>query len=273
MLHTFTYAIALGTVLGTSAPFAPSAAAIAQSEKAPSESQNDLRQENSRLQQQVKSLEGDLAAARQRIKELEDRLAQLEKMASGTTAPTTPQDVAPDPQIGPGGLLAKLRNDFATGLLDKEVPVSGPGTDQPSQQAWAAYKRALDPLIARAERSGMEVRWVGTIAPLSVSQTGREVTMTVVFTNGGRDYPTPITVDEGMVARLRQPDGSMTSEPITVSAVITPKLRVNPDRREAGAFEKPPLVAPFVEFGYELKPRVILPPERTKQAQNPPAKP
>jgi hypothetical protein len=230
-----------------------------------SESQNDLRQENDRLAQQVRSLQGDLDAAQKRIKELEDRLAKLEQ-GGGLSAPNAkpPEPVAPDPALGPGGLLSKLRNDYMDAFQTKDIPTNGPGADPASQQAWTLHERALSSWIARAQKGVMDVQWVGTINPTSVEQRGRDVALELVFDNGGREFRNTVVIDQGMMSRLRGPDGSPTRGQVSVNAIVTPKLSVNSAKFEAGPFERPPLVGPYLEFGYELRPKVILPVERAR---------
>lgn len=234
----------------------------AQHTAAGQESQHDLRQENDRLHQQVQQLQADLEAAQQRIQELEEKLAQLAQQNTSTTnAPSapTPPAVAPDPALGPGGLLAKLRQDFRDATLGREIPSAPPGADPAGRQAWEQYMRLVDPWITRTQKQVIPVEWQGVIDPGSAQPQGRQVSFTVVFTNGGREYPTTISVEPGMFARLRGPDGNPITTPVLVNGTVTPRLRVNQDRAEAGAFERPPLIAPFVEFGYELRPRVVLP--------------
>jgi hypothetical protein len=272
MRHTSFYAVVLSTVLGGYPVMASQPAESTFQNQQGTESQNDLRQENDRLQQQVKSLEGDLAAAQKRIKELEDRIAQLEKSGVQTIPDAkAPEPVPPDPALGPGGLLSKLRDEYLEAFKSRDIPTSGPGADQLSQQTWAAHQRALESWLPRAQRGTVEVQWVGTIDPARVEQRGRDVTLTVVFTNGGRDFPTPITVDQGMVSRLLGPDGSLTRAPVTVNAIVTPRLRINSARFDAGPFEKPPLVGPFVEFDYDLHTKVLLPSDKVKPQPPKPA--
>ncbi len=265
MSNTSLYALAFSAVLTVlnSAPVqaAPVHALAPQS----SESQNDLRQENDRLAQQVRSLQGDLDAAQKRIKELEERLATLER-GSGLAAPDAkpPEPVAPDPALGPGGLLSKLRNDYLDAFQSKDIPTTGPGADPASQQAWTLHQRALESWIARAQKGVIDVQWVGTIDPASVEQRGRDVALVLVFNNGGREFRSPVVIDQGMMARLRGPDGSPTRGQVAVNAIVTPKLAVNSAKFEAGPFERPPLVGPYLEFGYELRPKVILPAERAR---------
>ncbi|MBL9141599.1 MAG: hypothetical protein JNK53_07000, partial [Phycisphaerae bacterium] len=250
---------------GALAPLASVAPAFAPAQS--DESQNDLRKEIDRLRQEVKALEADLDTALARVRELEALVAKSHSTHAAPPA-SAPVPMPANPALGPGGLLSTLQADYNSpeaGFAGKDIP-NGPGADPNSQKAWTAHQRALESWIAREQRKVSEVQWVGVVDPASVEQRGREVSMTLVFTNGGRDFRAPVTVDQGMVERLRGPDGSITQAPLTVNAVVTPRLRINPNRPDTGAFDNPPLVAPFVEFGYDLKIRVLLPEERAKPA-------
>lgn len=273
MFHTTIYAVmAAGVLASTHTLPARSITAPAQPAQA-DDSQSDLRKENDRLRQQVKTLEGDLQAALDRIKELEARLAKVNATPQSppATAPL-PTPMPANPALGPGGLLSTLQADYNSpeaGFAGKDVPMGGPGSDPATRQAWTNHQRALESWIAREQRKVNEVQWVGTIDPATIEQRGRDVAMVVVFTNGGRDFRTPIVVDQGLVERLRAADGAVTQAPIVVNAIASPRLTINPNRAETGPFDNPPLVAPFVEFGYDLKVRVLLPADRAKQATKP----
>lgn len=262
MLHAFSYALLASVVLAQ----APAPAGDPSLQSAPQgESQSDLRKENDRLRQHVQRLEGDLQAALERIRQLEAQLAG----AAPTQAPAAggnPAPVPANPALGPGGLLSALRADYysaETGLAGRDVPAA-PGDDAETRKAWTAYQRAVEPWIQREQRKTTEVQWIGTVDPTSVTQRGREVAMVVVFSNGGRDFRTPITVDSGVADRLRGSDGAITRAPVSVQAIVTPRLTLNPKRPDTGAFDNPPLVAPFIEFGYDLKVRVVLPADKAK---------
>jgi hypothetical protein len=273
MKHTPLYAALAAAVLGTSMALgqATGAPASAPPAAAPGQdaSQSDLRKEIDRLRQQVRALEADLQAALDRIEELERELAAKaagHPPSGGTQAKPPVQRMPADPKLGPGGLLSMLQADYDSadaGFAGKETP-SPDAADPQGRQAWEAHQRALDSWMKREQRKVTEVDWVGTIDPASVEQRGRDVAMTIVFTNGGRDFRAPVVVDQGLVDRLKLADGTITAAPIVVNAVVTPKLRLNPQRGDTGAFDNPPLVAPFVEFGYDLKVRVLLPADRAK---------
>lgn len=277
MLHPSIYAL-LATGVLTIIPALASPRAFQVTPPPPVEqSQNDLRAENDRLSKQVAALQGDLNAALARVKLLEDQLAQAKKEAaaggsgSGTDATPTaapnappPESVPANPAIGPGGLLSKLIFDYGNAFGQADVPSSATGTDPISRQAWTLHQHALESWIAREQKGVVDVQWIGTIDPASVQQNGREVRMVVDFVNGGRHFPTPILVDQGIAARLTGPDGLITTAPVAVSAIVTPRLRVNPARPTAGAFDNPPLIGPFLEFGYDIKPKVLLPADKAR---------
>jgi hypothetical protein len=264
MPHAILYALVSSAVLAQ-AP-APGTEPAARDAPPATESPSDLRKENDRLRQRVQTLEGDLQAAIERIRQLEAQLAAPAQQAPPVAPAGGATPVPANPAIGPGGLLSALRADYysaESGLAGREVP-GGPGTDAESRKAWAAYQRAVEPWIQRENRKATEVQWTGTVDHATIAQRGREVSFVVVFTNGGKDYRAPIVVDSGMADRLKGPDGTITRGPVVVQAVVTPRLVLNPNRPDPGAFDNPPLVAPFVEFAYDLKVRVVLPAEKAK---------
>ncbi len=261
------YVFMAAGVLASASTFAdaPAPAPLTAQTAQADESQNDLRKENDRLRQQVKTLEGDLDAALQRIRDLE---AEAAKAKTATEAPATPPVPMPaNAALGPGGLLSALQADYNSpeaGFAGKEIPSGTPGGDPEMQKAWTAHAKALESWISREQRKVTEVQWRGVVDSASVRQRGREVGFDMLFDNGGRIFRAPIVVDQGMVEKFRGPDGSFTQAPIVVNAVVTPRLRINPNRPDTGAFDNPPLVAPYVEFGYDLKVRVMLPSDRTR---------
>lgn len=255
MLPSKMYAVLASGVLALACPHAMCQATGAQAPASPpvQPAQGDLKAENERLQKQVNMLVAQLEAAQAKIKMLEERLA------AATAAPPVPS-VPADPSIGPGGLLSALRADYMSTFGGKATPSSA-ARDTASQQAWSQHQKQLENWIAKAQRTNVsEQRWTCTMDPATVTKNGREVSLTLVFENGTHDFRTPVTVDQGVLNRVLAPDGTVLTSPVVVTCVVTPKLTLNPGRPEGGPFSNPPLVGPYVDYGYELKVKSILPP-------------
>lgn len=250
--------------LGFAAP-APAQSAPAQAPPAGGQSITELRQEVQRLAQDLKQKQAELDAALARIKALEAQVAA----APAGAAPATPATAAPaspvpppvpaDPTIGPGGLLATYQAEYLSAF--SEVP------DGADQQKMNLHLRALEAWCAKGNRDGIKRHsWTGQIDASSFSCSGRNCSFTAVFRNGVREFKYPLTVDQGMLARVRDRNGAPMAGDLVFDVVVRPRLTVNPGRPARGAFETPPMVAPYVEYLLDLEPRSILPhaPEPSK---------
>ena len=240
-------------------------AQAAPSQAPPGQSISELRQEVQRLAQELKQKQAELDAALTRIKALE---AQAAAAPSGSApgapaAPASPAPVPPpvpaDPALGPGGLLATYQAEYLAAF--SEVP------DAADQQKLNLHLRALEAWCAKGNRDGIKRHaWTGQIDAGSFSCSGRNCSFTATFRNGVREFKYPLTVDQGMLARVRDRNGAPMAGDLVFDVVVRPRLTVNPGRPARGAFETPPMVAPYVEYLLDLEPRSILPhaPEPSK---------
>jgi hypothetical protein len=215
----------------------------------------DLRQEIDRLRRQLADSQAELDAAKARIKELEAKLAAAAAGgARGQEIPAPPPPPVPaDPSIGPGGLLASLQADYLAAFPD----------DPPSKSSQRMFEQHLQALRAFATRANRDyvrqVTWNGQLDPtIPFRVNGRQVGFTVVFKNGAREFRVPATVSQGTFERIMA-NGQATEGPIAVTAIVTPRVRVNADRPDRGAFESIPMVAPYVEFLYDLDVKSVIP--------------
>lgn len=236
----------------------------AQAPPAAGQSITELRQELQRLAQELKQKQAELDAALARIKALEAQAAAPATAAPGSATPPAPPAPVPppvpaDPSIGPGGLLATYQAEYLSAFGD--VP---DGTDP---QKMNLHLRALETWCAKGNRDGIKRHsWTGQIDASSFSCSGRNCSFTAVFRNGVREFRYPLTVDQGMLARVRDRNGAPMAGDLVFDVVVRPRLTVNASRPARGAFETPPMVAPYVEYLLDLEPRSILPhaPEPSK---------
>lgn len=239
-------------------------AATAGAQTPPEQSISELRQEAERLRQEQARKDADLAAALQRIKELEAELAAAKAAAAapagqtgasgGAASPSAPvpAPVPADPTLGPGGLLSSLQADYLAAF--PTLP------DLKDQQALNLHLRALESWCAKANRDGTkQYSWTGQVDPMSLSINGKTASFVIVFTNGKREYRTPVTVDQSVVsARVRTRDGIVAGD-LVFNGIVRPRLSVNGRRPQPSAFENPPMLAPYLEYFYEFEVRSMTP--------------
>lgn len=196
------------------------------------------------LRRQVELLERELAAARARIAELEAEIERLraersgggegEAAVRGEGPPASPHDVLarfkaihaeafPDPSpTDPRELRQHLRllTQWAN-MINREHRQRLDWTCRiVSREALDGDHsfvdlEAIDPVSGEAVSERFVIEWPRRLAP----------------------------------ALARFADGS----PIRVRGLFTPDLRVNEARREAGVFDIPPLIGPYLEFRYALQ--------------------
>jgi hypothetical protein len=257
--HCRAFALASGLLLASAHGIA-----FAQAPAAPQEqSMGDLRQEIARLKQLSDEQAAELEAALARIKELEQQLADADdaakaKSAGGAAAPAAPAPAPTpaDPAIGPGGLLASLRADYLAAFPTVPSPNGADGA-----RATQQHLNALQSWVTKSNREGVRaLAWTGRIDPNSVRRVRNKVNFTLVFEepNGTRDWRVPAQVTEGAFARVMRGDVPETGM-VTVNARVSPRMRVNPSRTAPGAFDVPPSVGPYLEFGYDLDVRSMVP--------------
>lgn len=224
------------------APLAPAA------QDPPGQSMSDLRQEIERLAAESARKDEELARANARIKELERTIATLRSLPGGApakaSAPDTPAAPAPapdpaDPSIGPGGLLAKYQAEYLQQY--PELP------DLNSDLRRSEHLRSLDRWSDRVSRTPVgRVTWTGSIDPSTVSVGQREVTFTAEFKASGRTMRVPVAVERVVFERFTRA-GGLPPGPTALTGEPRAQFTVNPDRADPGAFDFPPMVAPYVE--------------------------
>ena len=170
---------------------------------------------------------------------------------SSPSAPV-PAPVPADPTLGPGGLLSSLLADY---LAAFPTP-----PDLKDQQALNLHLRALESWCAKANRDGTkQYSWTGQVDPTSLSISGKAASFVIVFTNGKREYRTPVTVDLSVVgSRVRTRDGIVPGD-LVFNGIVRPKLSVNGRRPQPSAFENPPMAAPYLEFFYDFEVKSMAP--------------
>lgn len=196
------------------------------------------------LKAQVAALERDLAAARERIAQLEAELkaARAARNAEGSAAAA---EALPPDVLSPHHLLARLKERFAA-----DFPDAPPADDR----ALRAHLRTLAPWVNAVNREQRErIDWSCRILSRDVADAEKMyVELEAIDAQSGEAVSEAFVIEWPRRLRpalVRFADGS----PVRLRGLLTPQLRVNESRREAGAFDIPPLIGPFVEFRYAVQ--------------------
>ena len=245
-----------------------------------SDSISDLRQEVDRLRLELAKKQADLDAALQRIKALETGTAADPAPATESTpapapatatspakstAPTTPakplvnlmppapmpQPIPADPTIGPGGLMASMQADYLAAY--PTVP------DASDTKQLNIHLRDLPNWCTKANRAGTKQHiWIGRVDQATVQINGKNVSFMATFVNSNRYFTVPITVDQSLLAPVRNRNGIDPGD-LAFSGIVTPRVRVNSNRPAPSAFETPYMLAPYLEFLFSFNVKSIVP--------------
>jgi hypothetical protein len=251
------------------------AAAVAQDDT----STNDLRRQNQALRADLQEKEAELAAAHERIALLEQRIAELEARLAGT--PTTRP--APAPAVTPGRPAAGPGGSGAV-TIDESIPSASPRALNRALES--SYEQAIGPLdrgtpdsrerrnllreiehwAAGATRQFRDrITW--HVEPVEYRYAGEQLLLVVYAidpstrTRLGREFTLAVG-HPGQRRRLDREFGDALPETLIVRGTLIPKVAVNPRRETPGMFNQPPLLAPFVEHGFEINiDSIALPPK------------
>ncbi|MFG0330013.1 MAG: hypothetical protein ACF8PN_08960 [Phycisphaerales bacterium] len=209
----------------------------------------DPQAEIERLQARIRELEAQLADAYRTISDLRRQLGQ----GGGTVTPnpgvdpTDPDPVAlPEnqPLASPSALLetvvTQYDTDFANASWSSEV----------DRRVHFRNLRAWSAQLNRKHRGRFE--WIAEMQGFeALSEGGATATVVVRDPQTGARWSEPVMIEvpRRFVDRLEEIE---VGEYVELKGVIRLDLKLNADRETPGAFDVPPLVAPFVEFVYEL---------------------
>lgn len=258
--------VVLALVAGLFGPVGPLAA----------QSDADLRGENQALTTQVNDLKLELAAARARIAELERMVSDLEArlaaggsipVGTGAVAPPAPPEVTIDesfPTASPRTLLAALRADYVEALGE----VGGWSTAKQR----TLYFKALEKWIAQTNRRyRAPIEWQIRLDRV-VSIGDREALLrgTAIDPGNGVELggPFEFVMSSALLRRLEMNNKLAEGEEFILRGTLTPKLVLNDRRETVGAFDSPPFIGPFSEFGFGVQATSLA---RVPAAELPPA--
>lgn len=240
------------------------------------ESEADLRRQNQQLAAEVEDLEKQLDAARERQKELEDRIADLEaKLAAalkGSTT-TTPksgggpaipaEEVTVDesvPTASPRALFKSLIASYEEATAGLEIGrflpggTAGGGPDRDRRN----YLKRLEAWRTSANREfRAPIKWHVRVIDARVGPDNQRI-ITLVAVDPVTDVRLGNTFDvvlsQSLADRLAryQERGGGEIGVLVLRGTLIPQVRINPDRDVRGTFDNPPFIGPFAEFLYRI---------------------
>jgi hypothetical protein len=238
---------------------------------ASAQSDADVRRENERLRTQVSDLQRELEAARNRIEQLEREVEKLRQLlaAAPPISVTSPADgpVSIDeslPHASPRALLRTIKESYMATLLDFD-----PG--EPDSRLRAAYLRELGKWVRRVNREmKAPIKWHVRVTERAVAP--REIpSLEVVAVDPETDTALgeafPVTLSQATVRQLRQLERRGPLGVMVLKGVLIPEVVVNPQRDEAGLFDKPQFVGPFAEFGFFVEASSLLPEPKRRDSR------
>lgn len=232
--------------------------------------QDDLARENQQLRERVATLESELAAARERIQELESTLNRLRRDGIDVDEPeprsALHQPVDEDATFtdSPRALFHALRRNLEDALAEKPI-------GEPDSAARAAYLRAMERWRTSAVRQHRgHVTWHVNV--LSTEQENNRYRATVVVidptTEERLSDAFTVTVPSLMMRRYRTLQERGEHDVMVVRGQVVPQVTINEDRRTPGAFDYPPLIGPFAEFTFEVQLRSFLHPDEEPEPRD-----
>jgi cell division protein FtsB len=240
---------------------------------ASAQSDADLRRDNQRLRTKVSELQRELDAARNRIEQLEREVEKLRQLLAA--APTTPggppteEQISIDesvPHASPRALLRALKQGYDEAMRELE-----PG--EPDSRQRTAYLRDLDRWAKRMNREMKSpIVWhirISERAAYPLEVPGLEVEAVDPETNVVLGDPFPATLPQATVRRLRQLEDRGQLGVLVLKGVLTPQVKVNPQRQEKGLFDKPLFVGPFAEFSFFVHASSLTPPAPEPRERQP----
>ncbi|MEM9084190.1 MAG: hypothetical protein AAGB34_11385 [Planctomycetota bacterium] len=232
----------------------------------------ELRQQIDRLNQRIAELEEQLTSSDQRVMELEAEnaalraeLAARQTAPANTTTPTPTQNSPTEPSlsdlIDPAVLQATGPRTSPTALLravqsDYERVI---GVVDLSEGADAALRSVRRELLEWIELDSEEAKaftgpahWIVAIEWITPTDDGTEIRVVTLDPGTGR------VVDQRRLdillpeAVARELETQSNQDLWLLSAFVEPELIIDTTRTEAGHFDHPPFVGPFVALGYKV---------------------
>lgn len=261
------------------------------------QSDSELRQQNQRLEQRVRQLEAELAAALERIRQLES--AAKTSPAADPTAPASPPapaDASPDRMPLPTDGTAPAPTD-APADAPATTPAQPASTPSAAANPFENTVTVLEAIRARfkadfagrpAPQAGVQddrlvrlwmteaERWANSInrefrrpihwnvRVLGAETSGRSWRMQVISvdpaTRGDIGHPFEIQLQQTQATSYERSIRLGTAgEDFTLRGTYIPQVVLNPTRFDVGLFDNPPFVGTFLEYGFRISVTSFMP--------------
>ncbi|MCI0363973.1 MAG: hypothetical protein L0Y44_00650 [Phycisphaerales bacterium] len=243
--------------------------------------QNDAREQNEILTQQVRALQEQLRAAEQENQRLEDRIAQLEQqlgaMRRSTTTPAPPtappaevERVTIDetvPNASPRALFRALRENY-------EQTMGGLAIGEPGSTERREYWKRLEKWKVAVDRLHQgQFAWHVRVDSGPVNRRDRVVTFVAVDpeTDVRLGDPFDVLLSRTLADRLARLEERGELGVLVMRGYLEPNVVLDPEREVKGTFDKPQFIGPFAAFDFQLVARSLLQAEQHPQEAQPAA--
>ncbi|MCP3905421.1 MAG: hypothetical protein GY715_17485 [Planctomycetes bacterium] len=231
------------------------------------QSPSELRRENERLRADAATTKKELTTLREEVKRLRDEIAALKKqLVAARQATPAPSAQQPEPisidesrfETSPRALfkvLVKGYGEVTTGLF------MGNSEDDPDR---VVYTRKVDRWVRRVNREfKKQIEWhVRLEDPTNPLPHPHMLRLQAVDPKTGTRLGDPfdVGVTRALMSKLRQMETRRElDEVLVLRGVLRPTVRFNRDREIRGAFDKPPFIGPFAEFGFGVDATSLVP--------------
>ena len=247
--------------LAATALLAPVSSAIAQSDR-------DLRDENQRLTTEVKQLTRELEAAKGRIQSLQRQVESLRSAMATLRRSSPPRSPAPlkeealtidesIPNASPRALLNALKASYDKTFADQDQGEQG-------SSERTLYLRAVDRWAASANRDfRTKVAWHVRILDAQMTRRGPEVKVQAVDPKTRTELGDPfvIALQRSVARRFEQLQERDLADVLVLKGTLHPQVVFNRQRKDVGAFDKPPrFIGPYAELRLTVDASSLLPP-------------
>jgi hypothetical protein len=244
------------------------------------QSENELRQENQALKDQVRELQAELDAARQKLQRMEQTVERLQReLVAGRSAPDARppmKDLAPEeisidesvPNASPRALQRALTDSYEEAMKDLEIGQR----DDRARRAYLVAVRSWAARISKGSELRDAIRWHVRVLPEPPVHTTRGLGLRLQAIDPVTEVelggPFEVVLPKPVVNRLERAVRTFDTEHMILRGAIAPRVRVNTQRMEAGPFDRPQLLGPFAEFGFIVDVRSLLPPELDRDEED-----
>jgi hypothetical protein len=204
-------------------------------------------------QAENQKLRDELAAARERIRQLEAANGTKAPGAAPADKPAAPAaDATADLMGNPIAVLDFFKKKFAEDMAKRHVAMP---QEKDSKQTRQLYVSRVKDWTEANNRVTYGVEWRGRITGFGAAKGGsQELEFQCVSPDNRNNFGRAVQVSVNRGAAPQLGASAPDRESIWImSATLVPMLSVAPDQLEPNTFDQPPLVGPCATLKYQLK--------------------